>query len=77
MRDEIQHQLSKHHHKNKLYIQCQVKFLGLVYLYVIVLSVTVFTVRYVCLLCRVQFFVDFVSFLSMIIYEVLIHYYDV
>ena len=35
------------------------------------LSVTVCTVRYVCLLCRVQIFVDFVSFLSMIIYVVL------
>ena len=37
---------------------------------VIVLSVTVYTVGYVCLR-RIQFFVDFVSFLSMIIYEVL------
>ena len=45
-------------------------------LYIIVLSVTVCTVRYVCLLRIVQFFVDFVSFLPMIIYEVLIHYCD-
>ena len=36
-----------------------------------VLSVIVCTVGYVCLLRRVQIFVDFVSFLSMIIYEVL------
>ena len=42
-----------------------------VYLYVIVLSVTVCTVEYVCLLRRVQIFMDFDSFLSMIIYEVL------
>ena len=39
--------------------------------------VTVCNVGYVCLLHRVQFFVDFVSCLFMIIYEVLIHYYDV
>ena len=36
----------------------------------IVLSVTVFTVGYVCSFCGDQSFVDFVSFLSMIIYEV-------
>ena len=40
-------------------------------MYVIVLSVTVCAVGYVCLLHRVQISVDFVSFLSMIIYEVL------
>ena len=40
-------------------------------LYVIVLSVTVNTVGYVCLLRRVQIFMDFVTFLSMILYEVL------
>ena len=40
-------------------------------LYVIVLSVRVCTVGYVCLLRRIQIFVDFVSFLSMIIYEIL------
>ena len=40
-------------------------------LYDIVLSVTVCTVGYVCLIRRVQIFVDFVSYLSMIIYEVL------
>ena len=39
-------------------------------LYVIVLSITVFTVGYVCLIRRVQIFVDFVSFLFMIIYKV-------
>ena len=39
---------------------------------VIVLSVTVCTVGiYVCLFRRVKIFVDFVSFLSMIIYGVL------
>ena len=38
---------------------------------VIVISVTVCTVGYVCLLRRDQIFVDFVSFLSMIIYVVL------
>ena len=38
------------------------------------LSVTVCTVGYVCLVRGDQIFVDFVSFLSMIIYEV---YYDV
>ena len=37
----------------------------------IVLSVTVCTVGYVCLFCGDQIFVYFVSFLSMIIYEVL------
>ena len=40
-------------------------------LYFIMLSVTVCTVGYVCLFCGDQIFVDFVSFLSMIIYEVL------
>ena len=40
---------------------------------VIVLSVTVSTVGYVCLFRRDQLFVDFVSFLSMIIYDVLLH----
>ena len=40
-------------------------------LYVIVWSVTVYIAGYVCLLCRDQIFMDFVSFLSMIIYEVL------
>ena len=35
---------------------------------VIVLSVTLCTVGYVCLFCMHQIFVDFVSFLSMIIY---------
>ena len=34
----------------------------------IVLSVTVCTVGYVCLFCRDQIFVNFVSFLYMIIY---------
>ena len=43
-----------------------------VYLCVIVLSVIVCTVGYVCLFRRDQFFMDFVSFLSVIIiYEVL------
>ena len=42
---------------------------------VIVLSVTVCTVGYVCLLCRDQIFVDFISFLPMIIYEVLYSLY--
>ena len=37
----------------------------------IVLSLTVCTVRYVCLFCGDQIFVDFVSFLCMIIYKVL------
>ena len=37
----------------------------------IVLSVTVCTVGHVCLFCGDQIFVHFVSFLSMIIYEVL------
>ena len=37
----------------------------------IVLSVIVCTVGYVCLFCADQMFVYFVSFLSMIIYEVL------
>ena len=37
----------------------------------IVLSVTVCTVGYVCSFRRKHIFVDFVSFLSMIIYEVL------
>ena len=37
----------------------------------IVLSVTVCTIGYVCLFHRDQVFVDFVGFLSMIIYEVL------
>ena len=37
----------------------------------IVLSVTVCTVGYVCSFCGDQIFVDFVSFLFMIIYEVL------
>ena len=36
-----------------------------------VLSVTVCTVGYICLFCGDQIFVDFVSFLSMIIYEIL------
>ena len=36
----------------------------------IVLSVTVCTVGYVCSFCGDQIFVYFVSFLSMIIYEV-------
>ena len=43
----------------------------LIRLYVTVLSATVCTVGYVYLLRRVHIFVDFVSFLSMIIYEVL------
>ena len=67
-----------------MYIHCQhIRNLRLasfkVCLYVIVLSVTVCTVGYVCLLRRVQIFVDFVTFLSMIIYEVVYsnHYYDV
>ena len=38
---------------------------------VIVLSVTVCTVGYVCLIRRDQIFMDFVSFLSAVIYEVL------
>ena len=37
----------------------------------IVLSVTVCTVGYICLFYGDQIFVDLVSFLSMIIYEVL------
>ena len=37
----------------------------------IVLSVTVSTVGYVCSFLRDQIFEDFISFLSMIIYEVL------
>ena len=37
----------------------------------IVLSVTVYTIGYICLFCVDQIFVDYVSFLSMIIYEVL------
>ena len=37
----------------------------------IVLSVTVCTIGYVCLFRRDQILMDFVSFLSMIIYEVL------
>ena len=41
----------------------------------IVLSVTVCTVGYVCLFCGDQIFVYFVSFLSMIIYEVLYTWY--
>ena len=40
-------------------------------LYVIMLSVTVCIGGYDCLLRRAQIFVDFVSFLSMIIHEVL------
>ena len=39
----------------------------------IVSSVTVCTVGYVCSFCGHQIFMDFVSFLSMIIYEVYIH----
>ena len=42
-----------------------------VHLCFIVLSVTVCTVGYICLFCGDQIFVDFVSFLSMIIYEIL------
>ena len=42
-----------------------------VHLCFIVLSVTVGTVGYICLFHGDQIFVDFVSFLSMIIYEVL------
>ena len=38
---------------------------------VTVLSVTICTVGYVCLFHKDQIFMDFVSFLSMIIYEVL------
>ena len=58
----------------KIYIHCLlIRSLRLaslkVCLCVIVLSVTVFTVEYVCLLRRDQIFVDFVSLLS--------HYYDV
>ena len=45
-----------------------------VYLCVIVLSVTICTVEYVCLSRRHQIFVYFVSFLCMIIYEVLYTY---
>ena len=41
---------------------------------VIVLSVTICTVEYVCSFRRHQIFVDFVSFLCMIIYEVLYTY---
>ena len=41
------------------------------YVCYIVLSVTVCTVGYVCLFCGDQIFMCFVSFLSMIIYEVL------
>ena len=37
----------------------------------IVLSVIVCTVGYVCIFCEDQIFVYFVSFLAMIIYEVL------
>ena len=40
----------------------------------IVLSVTVYTVGYVCLFCGDQISVYFVIFLSMIIYEVLAIY---
>ena len=40
-------------------------------LHFIVLSVTVCTVGYVYLFCEDQIFMDFVSFLSMIIYEAL------
>ena len=47
-----------------------------IYLCVIVLSVTVCTVGYICLFYRDQIFVDIVSFLSMIIYEI-IYIYDV
>ena len=35
---------------------------------IIVLSVKVCTVKYICYFCRDQIFVDFVGFLSMIIY---------
>ena len=40
----------------------------------IVLSVTVCSVGYVCLFCGDQIFVDFVYFLSMIMYKVLYNY---
>ena len=40
-------------------------------LHFIVLSVTVYTVGYLCSIHRDSIFVDFVCFLSMIIYEVL------
>ena len=46
----------------------------MVHLCFIVLSVTVCTVAYICLLCGDQIFVDFVSFLPMIIYVVLFIY---
>ena len=46
-----------------------------VYLCFIVLSVTVCTVGYVCLICGDQIFMDFISFLSIIIYEVLCNNY--
>ena len=39
--------------------------------YSIVSSITVCTVGYVCLFCGDQIFVYFISFLSMIIYEIL------
>ena len=42
-----------------------------VHLHFIELSVTVCTVGYVCLFRGDQIFVDFVSFLSLIIYDVL------
>ena len=42
-----------------------------IFLCFIVLSATVCTVGYICLFRGGQFFVDFVSFLSLIIYEVL------
>ena len=62
--------------RTKMYIHCSlVRSLRLgsfkVCLCVIVLSVTVCTVGYVCLFRRDQIFMDFVSFLSMIIYKVL------
>ena len=43
----------------------------------IVLSVTVCTVGYVCLFCEDQIFMAFVSFLSMVFYEVIYVMFEV
>ena len=66
----------------KMYIHCLlIRSLRLasfkVFLCVIVLSVTLCTIEYVCLLHRDQIFVDYVSFLSMIIYVVLYDVYGI
>ena len=63
-------------HANMFIYRLLIKRLQAIYkvhLCFIVLSVTVYTVRYVCSFHRDQIFMDFVSFkfLSMIIYEVL------